>query len=84
MTPDAAKTYIALLVKFGNVIPKPSLNKAPESSTDVWVVFEADPSWIVEVPVVSAAQAARDLGVSPGRKSHVLAASRLLMLGREQ
>lgn len=72
MAADAAKTYIAALIKFGDVIPRPSVNEVPEGSIDVWVSFEADPSWIIDGPVVSAAQAARDLGVSRGRISQML------------
>lgn len=72
MAADAAKTYVAALMAHGDAVPAPSLNAVPEGAADVWVSFEADPSYIVDGPVVSAAEAARELGLSAGRVTHML------------
>lgn len=72
MAADAGKTYIASLMKDGDRIPGATVRAVPEGDREAWVFFETDESYIVDGPVVSAAQAARDLNVSPGRISHML------------
>lgn len=77
MAADAAKTFVAALMSFGDPVPAPSVHKAPKGVEDVWVSFEADPSYIVDGPVVSAAQAARELGVTPARVTRMMNAGQL-------
>lgn len=72
MAADAGKTYIAALIKDGESIPGATVREVPEGDREAWVFFETDESYIVDGPVVSAAQAARDLNVSPGRVTHML------------
>lgn len=72
MAADAARTWVASALAHGQAVPDYAAADAPEGSRAVTVVFDADPSWVVEGPVVSAAQAARDLGVSAGRVTHML------------
>lgn len=71
MAVDAAKTWVASAMRNGGEIPGYKSFEQDGSKT-VCVTFEADPSWIVGGPVVSAAEAARQLGVSPGRITHML------------
>ncbi len=77
MAADAAKTFIATLMKYGDPIPAPAMHDTPDGDKTVWISFETDPSYIVEGNVVSAAQAARELGVSAGRITHMLDAGLL-------
>lgn len=49
-------------------------SEVPEGCEAVCVFFEVDESYIMRGEVVSAAQAARELGVSAGHVSHMLAA----------
>lgn len=72
MAADAGKTYIAALMKDGERIPGATVRAVPKGDREAWVFFETDESYIVDGEVVSAAQAARDLNVSPGRISHML------------
>ena len=72
MAADAGKTYIASLMKDGERIPGATVREVPEGDREAWVFFETDASYIVDGPVVSAAQAARDLGGSAGRVTHML------------
>lgn len=77
MAADAGKTYIAALMKDGENIPGATVREVPEGDREAWVFFETDESYIVDGPVVSAAQAARDLGLSAGRVTHMLDAGLL-------
>lgn len=77
MAADAGKTYVAALMEDGERIPTATVRDIPEGDREAWVTFEADPSYIVSDDVVSAAQAARDLGVSAGRVSHMINAGLL-------
>ncbi len=77
MAADAGKTYIAALMKDGESIPGATVREVPEGDREAWVFFETDESYIVDGPVVSAAQAARDLGLSAGRVTHMLDAGLL-------
>lgn len=77
MAADAAKTFVAALMKHGDPIPEAKRHDVPDGDDSVWVSFEVDPSYIVDGPVVSAAQAARELGLSAGRVTHMLNAGLL-------
>lgn len=77
MAADAARTWVASAMRHGEAVPPYRREGVPEGCERVCVVFDADPSWIVEGPVVSAAQAARDLGVSPARVTRMLDAGQL-------
>lgn len=77
MAADAARTWVASALGHGEAVPPYSRAEVPAGSERACVVFDADPSWIVEGPVVSAAEAARELGVSAGRVSHMLASGLL-------
>lgn len=77
MAADAAKTLIASMLLNGEDIPGAKRHNVPDGCESVVVCFEADPSWIVQGEVVSAAQAARELGVSPGRVTHLFDSGQL-------
>lgn len=72
MGADAAKTYVASLLGREEAVPEPQHHSCPSGAEDVMVFFEADPTYIVEGAMVSAAEASRRLGVSPGRITHML------------
>ena len=73
MAADAAKTYVAEKMAHGEVPPRGRIDRpAPEGGIAVNVFFETDPSYVVEGDVVSAAEASRRLGVSPGRVTHMI------------
>lgn len=77
MAADAAKTYVASLLAHGEKVPKPSSRSYSDNCKCVYVFFETGESYIVHGPVVSAAEAARMLGVSAGRISRMLDAGLL-------
>ena len=77
MAADAMKTHVAALMKYGDPIPEYEMSEVPKGCLFSDVFFETDESYIVEGPVISAAQAARDLGVSPSRVTHMLDAGLL-------
>lgn len=77
MAADAARTWVASALAHGEEVPPYRRADAPEGSERLCVFFESDPSWLVDGPVVSAAQAARELGVSAGRVTHMLDAGLL-------
>lgn len=70
MGADAAKTYVASLMAHGDPIPAPTTREV--EGTAFMVFFEVDSSYIIEGETVSAAEAARMLGVSAGRVTHML------------
>lgn len=74
MAADAGRTFVASMLLHGEEPPAAAPHAAPEGCEAVYVFFETDESYIVRGDVVSAAQAARELGVSAGRVSHMLAA----------
>lgn len=76
MAADAARTWVASALRHGESVP-PYRREMPSDGEKVCIVFDADPSWIVDGPVVSAAEAARQLGVSAGRVTHMLDAGLL-------
>lgn len=72
MGADAAKTYVASLLTHRDALPEPQRHECPKGSESVLVFFETDPSYLITGEVVSAAEAARRLGLSPGRVSHMI------------
>jgi predicted RNase H-like HicB family nuclease len=72
MAADAAKTYVATLLADGVDVPAATTRPVPAGCESVHVFFETDESYIVDGPVVSAAEASRMLGVSPGRVTHMI------------
>lgn len=72
MAADAMKTWIAAALADGRALPPYERAEAPEGCERVSVFVEADEAYVVDGPVVSAAQAARELGVSAGRVTHML------------
>lgn len=77
MAADAGRTYIAALMKDGDPIPGATVRDVPAGDREAWVFFETDASYIVDGPVVSAAQAARELNLSRSRISTMLKAGQL-------
>ena len=69
---DAAQTYVASLLAHGDSVPRPTKVDCPEGAESVLIFFEATPDYLVTGEVVSAAEAARRLGLSPGRITHML------------
>ena len=72
MAADAIRTWLAAALADGRAIPPYERADEPEGCERVSVFVEADESYIVDGPVVSAAQAARELGVSAGRVTHMI------------
>ena len=72
MAADAMKTYVASLLTDGETPPPAGHHDCPEGCLLVAVSFEADASYVVDGPVVSAAEASRMLGLSAGRVTHML------------
>lgn len=69
---DAMKTYIAALMACGDPIPEARFGLERPEGLPVVLCVETDESYIVEGDVVSAAQAARDLDISPSRVTHMI------------
>lgn len=72
MGADAAKTYVASLIAHGDAVPEPQRRTCPPGSESIFIFFETDPSYLITGDVVSAAEAARRLGLSAGRISHMI------------
>ncbi|MEG1840532.1 MAG: helix-turn-helix domain-containing protein, partial [Raoultibacter sp.] len=66
------KTYVASLLKQGDAVPQSMRHNRDDSCESVHVFFETDESYIIDGAVMSAAQAARELGLSPGRITHMI------------
>lgn len=77
MAADAAKTWVASKIAHGDRVPEYQREQAPVGSERVCIFFETDESYLVSGPVVSAAQAAHELGVSARRVTHMLDAGLL-------
>lgn len=77
MAADAMKTYVASLLTDGEQPPRYTRRDCPDGSESVNVFFEADQDYVIDGETVSAAQAARDLGVSKGRITQMLNAGLL-------
>lgn len=71
MAADAARTYVAAKLYYHDPIPSPTRHECPEGAESIMVFFESDSSYIITGEVVSAAEASRRLGVSPGRITHM-------------
>lgn len=72
MAADAMKTYVASLLKNGDSVPQATQHSVGEGCSSVYIFFEVDENFIVEGEVMSAAQASRELGVTPGRITHMI------------
>ncbi|WP_172135426.1 type II toxin-antitoxin system HicB family antitoxin [Adlercreutzia sp. ZJ473] len=78
MMADAMKTYVASLLLHGDEVPVSHIgHEADDGEIVIAVFFETDESYVIRGKVVSAAQAARDLGVSAGRVTHMIDAGLL-------
>lgn len=75
---DALETHLASLVDYGLVPPEPRAVEADDGRV-VYVYANTDGATLGE-PEVSAAEAARMLGVSPGRVSQLIAEGKLRAL----
>lgn len=69
---DAMKTYVASLLHHGEAVPASTPVQAPSGSESVAVFFETDDTYVVPGERMSAAEASRVLGVSPGRVTHMI------------
>ncbi|MCI8468903.1 MAG: helix-turn-helix domain-containing protein [Eggerthellaceae bacterium] len=69
---DAARTYVAALLADGDPLPAPTRQVVPEGAEGTFVFFQSDPSWLVSGSVVSAAEAARRLHVTPARVTRLI------------
>ena len=74
MAADCLATYLGFLASEGRNIPAPT--DYPSNARVTWVSFETEASYIMG-PCVSAAEAARMLGVSRSRVSQMVAAGQL-------
>ena len=72
MAADAMKTWIAAALSEKRTLPSYEKAEAPEGCERVSLFVETEESYIVDAPVISAAQAARELGVSAGRITHMI------------
>ena len=72
MASEALELYVASLLDEGIEVPQPTNRPCPEGCESVFVSFETDET--VGTKVMSAAEAARRLGVSRGRVSRLLRA----------
>lgn len=69
---DAMRTYIAALLDQGVQPPAPTSMPCLEDSESVYVFFETSADYVLPGPRVSAAEAARQLEVSPGRITRMI------------
>ena len=72
MAAEALELFVASLLDQGIELPQPTNRPCPEGCESVFVSFETDET--VGTKVMSAAEAARRLGVSRGRVSRLLRA----------
>lgn len=72
MIADAMKTWIASALHHGEVISPYRREKVPEGCERAVIFVETDETYVVEGPFMSAAAAARELGVSAGRITRML------------
>lgn len=73
---DAMATYIATLLTDGEEIPPATDYPAPDGTVAIWVSVETDASYVMG-PCVPSSEAARMLGVSPGRVSQLVSSGAL-------
>ena len=76
MAADAMKTYVAALLADGDKLPPFVQHDCPEGSKSIDIFFETDENYI-EGDFISAAQAARELKVTPARVTHMINAGLL-------
>lgn len=69
---DAARTWVAAVARCGGRAPDATFGDAPEGSLPVVVAFETSPDYVVEGDFMSAAEASRRLGVTPGRVTRMI------------
>ena len=74
MALDAMRTYVASLLLHGEEVPTGSFEEPGPGRTPMLACFEAEAGDVVAGEVVSAAEASRRLGVTPGRVTHMLGA----------
>ena len=72
MAADAAKTWLASCMAHGGIIPEHTRHEVPQGCEQVVLFLEAEPDYVLVGEVVSAAEAARMLGISAGRVSHMI------------
>ena len=72
MAGDAVKTWLVSRLSHGDAVPEMKRHAVPEGCESVVLFFEVEPDYVVCGDVVSAAQAARMLGVSAGRVTHMI------------
>lgn len=72
MAVDSMKTYLADIMQDGEAIPKATYGHSENDCMTIAVSFEVDASYVVDGDVVSAAEAAKELGVSRSRVSHMI------------
>ena len=77
MAADAMRTYVASLLVHGDEVPVATRHACPDGSESVEIAFQTDEGYLVEGPCVSAAQAARELGVSASRITRMLDAGQI-------
>ncbi|EHF01370.1 hypothetical protein HMPREF1008_01850 [Olsenella sp. oral taxon 809 str. F0356] len=70
---DAMATYIASLLVRGEPVPEPRQVSPDDGREAVAVYFQTDGSYVLPGERVSAAEAARRLGVSAGRVTQMIA-----------
>lgn len=74
MAADAMRCIVGVMLYDGKPVPEPTKHECPEGWESVFVSFEIDEDDNEWKPCVSAAEAARRLGVSRGRVSRLLRA----------
>lgn len=77
MATDAAKTWIASALYDKASIPRHTHHEIKAGQILITTCFEVDESYVIEGEVVSAAEAARMLDVSPARVSQMIKAGQL-------
>lgn len=77
MTADAMKCFVGVKLCEGKTLPKPARHACPEGWESVLVSFEIDEKHNEWKECVSAAEAARKLGVTRGRVTRLLSTGQL-------
>lgn len=72
MIADAMKTWIASALSHGETMPAYRHEMAPEGCERATIFIETDEAYVTEGPFMSAAQASRELGISPSRVTRML------------
>lgn len=77
MAADAMRARVTSLLLHGETVPMPTRGACPAGSELVEIAFQTDEGSLVEGPCISAAQAARELGVSASRITRMLDAGQI-------